>query len=118
VNGDGPVTDNVTGLMWQQEDDNQPRAWEAALAYCEDLVLPPGGHTDWRLPDAKELRSIVDNTRYSPAIDPVFTGTNSAYYWSSSTYAYLTYYAWYVYFLDGSVYGGNKSTTYYVRCVR
>jgi len=115
-NLDGTVTDNETGLIWQQEDDNQTRNWQSALAYCEGLSL--GGHSDWRLPDVKELRSIVDNTRYTPAIDTtVFPGTNSGYYWSSSTGASPGY-AWSVGFNLGDVYGSNKTLTYYVRCVR
>ena len=53
---DETVTDNVTGLMWQQEDDDVRRDWEDALVYCEELDL--AGYTDWRLPDGGELRSI------------------------------------------------------------
>jgi len=116
-NLDGTVTDNATGLMWQQEDDNQARNWESALAYCEDRDL--GGHVDWRLPDVKELRSIVDNTRYDPAIDTTaFPGTNPDWYWSSSTSAYGPYYAWGVSFGNGNVYYYLKVYTDYVRCVR
>jgi len=116
-NLDGTVTDNATGLMWQREDDNQARNWESALAYCEDRDL--GGHVDWRLPDVKELRSIVDNTRYNPAIDPVaFPGTDLSYYWSSSTTAFSTGSAWYVYFGHGFVNYFDKTDTDYVRCVR
>jgi len=116
-NLDGTVTDNATGLMWQQEDDNQARNWESAIEYCEGLNL--AGPTVWRLPDVKELRSIVDNTRCNPAIDPVaFPGTNPTYYWSSSTYANFTNYAWVVGFDDGYVDNGNKTYTGDVRCVR
>jgi hypothetical protein len=118
-NLDGTVTDNATGLMWQQEDDNQGRNWESALAYCENLVLPPGGYTDWRLPDVKELRSIVDNTRHDPAIDTtVFPGTISGVYWSSSTSPNGTDHAWYVVFDSGYVSYDTKRFTLYVRCVR
>jgi hypothetical protein len=118
-NLDGTVTDNATGLMWQQEDDNQDRNWESALAYCEDRDL--GGHVDWRLPDVKELRSIVDNTRYNPAIDPgVFPGTNPDSYWPSSTCAGAgnTSDAWDVDFGGGGVGYDGKAGTGYVRCVR
>ena len=119
-NLDGTVTDNATGLMWQQEDDNQERNWESALAYCEDRDL--GGHVDWRLPDVKELRSIVDNTRYNPAIDPVaFPGTDPTDYWSSSTGDNdpgTATYAWGVGFNYGSYSDVDKTSTYYVRCVR
>lgn len=115
-NYDGTVTDNVTGLMWQQEDDG-PRNWEGALAYCESL--DPAGYSDWRLPDIKELRSIVYNTIYSPAIDTTyFPGTASYYYWSSSTTAFHYYQSWVVDFWTGEVFNQTKSNNMYVRCVR
>jgi hypothetical protein len=74
----------------------------------------------WRLPDVKELRSIVDNTRYNPAIDPIyFPGTESAGYWPSSTYAPDTTIGWYLDFRGGAVdYGHEKPSAYHVRCVR
>jgi hypothetical protein len=116
-NLDGTVTDNATGLMWQQVDDNVLRNWEASLAYCEALDL--GGHMDWRLPDVKELRSLVDNTRYNPTIDTaLFSGTKAYYYWSSSTGAEYTYFAGYVAFAYGHVGYDLKTDTAYVRCVR
>jgi len=76
--GDGTITDLATGLMWQQADDGEMRDWESALSYSENLEL--GGHTDWRLPHAKELQSLVDYTRSpqataSAAIDPLFSTT-------------------------------------------
>jgi len=116
-NGDGTVTDNVTGLMWQQQDDEVPRSWEDALAYCQ--AVHTGGHTDWRLPDIKQLKSLVDTSRHDPAIDPVaFPGAQSRVYWSSSTYAWEPSGAWYVYFGLGYVGNVYKADTYYVRCVR
>ncbi len=77
-NGDGTITDNATGLMWQQSDDGASRDWENALSYAENLTL--AGNSDWRLPNAKELQSIVDYTRSpqttsSPAINPIFSTT-------------------------------------------
>jgi arylsulfatase A-like enzyme len=95
-NEDGTISDNATGLMWQQADDKTTRNWENALQYCENLTL--AGHSDWRLPNAKELHSIIDYTRCpdvtnSPAIDPLFSCTsfnnpegdpNYGYYWTSS----------------------------------
>jgi hypothetical protein len=119
VHGDGTVTDDVTGLMWQQMDDNDLRNWDDALDYCEDLVLPPGEHTDWRLPDVKELRSIIDYEEYEPALDPaVFPGTNFAFYWSSNTTVSQPNDAWYVHFSDGQVHHSMKVNIYHVRCVR
>lgn len=77
-NGDGTVTDNATGLMWQQGDSGTGMFWEDALAYAEALDL--AGYSDWRLPNAKELQSILDysrspNSSSSPALDPVFDAT-------------------------------------------
>ncbi len=83
-NGDGTVTDRATGLMWMQADAGSFN-WEEALEYAENFTL--AGFSDWRLPNAKELQSIVDYTRspdttYSPAINPVFSTTQLN--WTSS----------------------------------
>ena len=74
-NADGTVTDRATGLTWQKADSGRGMDWAAALEYAEKLEL--AGHADWRLPNAKELQSIVDYARspdatQSAAIDPVF----------------------------------------------
>jgi len=117
-NGNDTVTDTVTGLVWQQRDDQNDaggRSWEDALDYCECLNL--GGRTDWRLPNVRELESLTDVDCYSPAIDPVFD-CRSSNYWSGSTYAGYPGGAWRVYFLSGDVGGHNKTYGYYVRCVR
>lgn len=98
-NGDGTISDLATGLMWQKADDGNPRDWESALSYAENLVS--AGYDDWRLPNAKELQSIVDYSRSpqttnSPAIDPVFETTaiedpegnvgQYPFFWSSTTH--------------------------------
>jgi len=97
-NGDGTVTDNATGLMWVTADSGDGLDWQDALAYAEDLSL--AGHDDWRLPNAKELHTIVDYSRApdvtdSAAIDPVFEvtpieneagQTDWAQYWTSTTF--------------------------------
>ena len=83
-NGDGTVTDNTTGLMWQKQDDGVRRTWDQALEYCKGLSL--GGHSDWRLPTVKELQSIVDYAKHNPAIDTMFfPDTKASVYWSSTT---------------------------------
>lgn len=112
----GTVTDNITGLVWQKQDDAVGRAWENAISYCEGLSL--GGFTDWRLPNVKELNALVDDSRTTPSIDPLFTGTQSSNYWSSSTYAGNTTGAWLVSFGVGSTGSYSKTSTGYVRCVR
>ncbi len=129
-NGNGTVTDNVTGLMWQQANAGGGAYYnwyQAAGVYdatynssTQDVcgAATTGGHSDWRLPAKKELMSIVDYSRYNPSIDPIFTGTIASSYWSSTTYAYDVSLAWVVNFANGDVDYYNKSSSYYVRCVR
>ena len=106
-NGDGTIADRATGLTWAKLDSGHLKAgenkdgklnWEQALRWAEDLEY--AGHFDWRLPNAKELQSIVDYTRspdttQSAAIDPIFSVTpirdalgkvNYPFYWSSTTH--------------------------------
>jgi hypothetical protein len=97
-NGDGTITDLATGLMWMQSDSGSGTLWEDALAYAENSTC--AGHNDWRLPNAKELQSILDYTRSpdttaSAAIDPLFNvtsivneegNTDYPYYWASTTH--------------------------------
>jgi len=117
-NGNGTVTDNNTGLMWQQEDDDTRRNINEAAAYCE--TLSHGGYSDWRLPDLNELKSIKDLNQSNPSIDStVFPNTNPSIYWSS----YIDHErdptsAWYVNFYNGIPNRMKKSSSHYVRCVR
>jgi len=93
-NQDGTISDLATGLMWAKTDSTRPMNWRAALTYCENLQL--AGYADWRLPNAKELQSIVDYTRApdaqqssqrGPAIDPIFKITDSvSWAWTSTTH--------------------------------
>ncbi|EMI53205.1 Lcl C-terminal domain-containing protein [Rhodopirellula sallentina] len=93
-NGDGTIADHATGLMWQTMDSGQPMDWKGALAYAEGLVL--GGKDDWRLPNVKELQSLVDYSRApdatvsanrGAAIDPLFQlTTTESWFWSSTTH--------------------------------
>ena len=117
----GVVTDNKTTLEWQDDYSNNgdsiKRAkWTDAIDYCEELTL--NGQSDWRLPNKKELLSIVDYGTYNPAISSVFEKTTSYGYWSSTTLASYTNYAWFVNFYYGRTGNYYKSASYYVRCVR
>lgn len=101
-NENGTISDIATGMMWQQADSGEGMDWPSALGYCEALEL--GGYGDWRLPNAKELQSIVDYGRSpdgtgSAAIDGLFEATaivnelgqtDYAYYWSSTTHNSVT----------------------------
>ena len=83
--GDSSVTDNITGLMWQQSDEGT-MIWENALTYCESLSL--AGYDNWRLPNVKELESLTDETLSGPATDTNFCPEAIAsFYWSSTSYA-------------------------------
>ncbi len=80
LNGDGTVTDNVTGLMWQRTDGGE-MTFERALIYCDSLAL--GGYTDWRIPTCHELFGILNHDRLNPALDTaVFVKTAAEYWWS------------------------------------
>jgi formylglycine-generating enzyme required for sulfatase activity len=81
VNGDGTVTDNVTGLMWQQSDSGE-MTFEMALLYCDTLTR--ANYSDWRLPTSHELFGILNHDTHNPALDTLsFTKTAAEYWWSS-----------------------------------
>ncbi|PLX15083.1 MAG: hypothetical protein C0599_17475 [Salinivirgaceae bacterium] len=98
-NNDGTITDNATGLMWSKDDSGEGLNWAEALDYAYNATTV--GYSDWRLPNAKELQSIVDYTRSpqttsSAAIDPMFNVTaitdeggniNYPFYWTGTTHA-------------------------------
>ncbi|MCP5106860.1 MAG: DUF1566 domain-containing protein [bacterium] len=93
-NGDGTVSDRATGLMWMKVDSGKPMNWEQALKYAENLKY--AGYDDWRLPNVKELQSIVDYTRApdarkksarGAAITPVFELTDmESWFWTGTTH--------------------------------
>ena len=98
-NRDGTVTDIRTGLTWEKKTDanvNDNYTWDTAFDYIAELNAMNGGagfagHNDWRLPNVKELLSIVDYGRSNPSIDPIFGPTagklNFVNFWSSTSWA-------------------------------
>ena len=132
-NGDGTVTDLNTGLAWiksgRGECDTDPPTpsrddggwrkydWTNAVLYCERLQF--AGHRDWRLPNYKELVSILDLSRTDPAADPAFfPDTRSDFYWTSTPFTYDPAHAWYVYFNLGYVNHASMDRYLFVRPVR
>ena len=80
INGDGTVTDTITGLIWQQTDGGEMTI-ENAVIYCDTLTL--GGYTNWRLPNAHEGFSILNHQQANPALNSaVFTTTAADYWWT------------------------------------
>lgn len=136
-NADGTITDNNTGLMWEKKgsldgfldfnnlhdadnsyiwsgDGSQETIWDWL-----DVLNAEGfaGFNDWRIPNAKELQSIVDYERYAPSIDPIFGPTVMSGYWSSTSSAFLDG-AWFVNFFIGDVNFDSKNGDGHVRAVR
>lgn len=121
-NGDGTITDKATGLMWAKDgngagcNNGSTLAWAAAITFAEGLSF--AGYSDWRLPNVRELMSIVDYGAVAPAINSTFTNTQSDDYWSSTTYAGNSDNAWSVNFFGGDVVDFDKDNDYDVRPVR
>lgn len=138
-NNDGTISDLATGLMWQKNDSGSGMDWKNALAYAQTQNTANHlGHNDWRLPNTKELQSIVDYTRspyatkaanVGPAINALFSCTSILndggkadypYYWTNTsaianpTGTYTN--AWYVAF--GQAEDGNGENLHGAGAVR
>ena len=115
-NLDGTVTDELTGLMWTKNADPLGYvSWKSSLLYAK--TLNTGGNTDWRIPNAKELRSLIDYSQYSPALPMGHPFTNvqvglSNPYWSSTTDPSTPINAWGASMSNGSTNSVNKSSLY------
>ncbi|MBI4848047.1 MAG: DUF1566 domain-containing protein [Nitrospirae bacterium] len=95
--GDGTVRDNVTGLIWTADAncDGTQRTWATAVAFANTLNAGECGLTvgegslegDWRLPNRKELRTLIDFSKFNPAVTTghPFGGVQNSAYWTSSS---------------------------------
>lgn len=117
-NSDGTVTDNLTGLTWLQNANCFGiRNWATALTDANTLnsgecgLSDGSAEGDWRLPNVRELQSLVDYGRYNPALPSghPFSSVQSNYYWSGSTHANNTSIAWVVSLADGIVTNETKT---------
>ncbi len=116
IPGDGSALDTATSLDWQGNLDPTTRNWQEAKASCAGLALA-GGH--WRLPNMKELQTLIDEGRMDPAIDTAaFPGTAGQAFWTASPLASTLPEAWFVNFYTGVSYTNVESNLYLVRCVR
>ena len=115
-NLDGTVTDQDTGLMWMRCSIGQ--TWDGSAGAClgtasartwDDAIALPAaeilaGHTDWRLPNIRELQTILDRTKFNPAIDTVaFPDFLPSTFWSATTNVVILNTAWYINFATGDV---------------
>jgi hypothetical protein len=135
-NNNGTVTDNLTGLIWLKNANFfGVRNWETALTDCNTLAangmtLTDGSVAgDWRLPNVKELQSLIDFAYANPALSNAagtgqwlagnpFDNVQSIYYWSSTAYAGSTNHAWIVYLDYGVANNADKINNLYVWPVR
>jgi hypothetical protein len=136
-NGDGTITDDNTRLMWEKKvaggdvdtcltelhGVDSECTWAQAIGEWIAAINTAnlGGHNDWRLPNAKELQSLVDYSKPfpGPTVASSFPGvTNADDYWSSTTLAGNSVFVRTVNFGDGGVNGDIKSLKNHVRAVR
>jgi hypothetical protein len=113
-NGNGTVTDKLTGLMWSKNANLAAgtKTWQEALDYVK--TLSTGGYSDWRLPNRKELFSLIDHSKTTPALPADHPFQNlQGYYWSSTGEQESEIYAFAVYMTYGDMSGGNKSADYF-----
>ncbi|MDF1762155.1 MAG: DUF1566 domain-containing protein [Oleibacter sp.] len=129
VHNDGTVTDTATGLMWKQCSEGQiwndgtcngtatTHNFETAHALASEAN--DGDYYDWRLPNVKELASLVAENRNDPAINlTIFPDTFSSYFWSSSPYGNDGASSWIVDFYGGVDGNDSRTNANYVRLVR
>ena len=118
IKSDNVVIDITKNIMWQDNIDvvQYKSGWTLAKEYCSSLTL--NGFTDWKLPNIKELQTIVNIKKAKPALYEEFEFIEFTSYWSRSQDITNDGYAWYVGFKTGATYKDSKDYDCYVRCVR
>ena len=152
-NGDGTLTDLNTHLMWEKKSEDgslhdvsitlpwssstTTTIWDWLAQVNTEGGIGFAGYNDWRIPNVKELQSIIDYGTSDPAVDPAFnrgvsagctalgcSATASGSYWSSSTRANFHWSAWIVTFYLGTNFSDYKAfdpsfnNVHFVRAVR
>ncbi len=117
------VQDRLTGLVWTQDaaPAEFPLTWTEALDAVRDMNHENAfGHSDWRLPNRRELFSLVSHVQINPALaaDHPFGNVFTGYYWSATTCARLPNQAWYVHLGGARLFKGMKHGSYMVWPVR
>jgi hypothetical protein len=116
------VLDRETGLVWEKAPDANNRPWTgvattSASSYCANKLV--GGTAGWRLPSVVELKGVQTPSLAAPFVPlTIFTGVQSAPYWSSTAVAWDSSLAWHVYFHTGLVDEEPITSTNLTWCVR
>jgi hypothetical protein len=116
ANGDGETVTSNDGLVWSKQTSNTSMSWEEANAYCN--TLEAGGMSDWFLPTAEELRTLVAFDKVNPAADTSLfeVPAGTAYYWTATEQAGQTGNAWQIKFENGYTAPADKTSAGWVRC--
>jgi hypothetical protein len=117
------VIDRQTGLMWTKNAAllDFPMSWSEALNIVKELNKSTlYGYQNWKIPNRKELLSLMSHNTINPSlpIDHPFTNVFTGYYWTSSTCARLPDQAWYIHLGGARVFKGMKYGSYMVWPVR
>jgi hypothetical protein len=112
----GTVLDHNTKLTWERDPLPDPVKWSDAKARCAILPLDGGR---WRMPTIQELQTLIDESKYDPAIDGnAFPNTPADFVWSNTPLAGVAGPVWRVHFYDGLTNTGGMNNMHLVRCVR
>lgn len=121
--GEETVVDRLTGLTWARDANlaELPMFWDEALAFVARMNRDGAfGFSDWRLPNRRELRSLVSHQTKMPALPTghPFRNVVASWYWSSTSAAISPAHAWYVHMAGARMFYGRKDQSYLVWPVR